>query len=97
MKSELALDLDKLLKEKDRKNSSDNNQKRKSIQIREKNECHNYDTRCKTDDEKNRDRVDSQLGEIASVSRLQIQRTRKIQEKGTPEDIADLKSCGVVR
>ena len=88
----LALNLEKLLKEKARKNSSDNNQKRKFIQSRENNECDPDRTRKKTDAEKRRDRVDGQLASIAGVSDLQIRRTRKILEKGSPEDIKKLET-----
>jgi ParB-like chromosome segregation protein Spo0J len=91
-KSVLALELENLIKEKARKNSSDNNQKRKSIQIRENNECDLDRTRYKTDAEKRRDRVDGQLASIAGVSDLQIRRTRKILEKGSPEEINKLEA-----
>jgi hypothetical protein len=91
-KSILALELENLIKEKARKNSSDNNQKRKSIQIRENNECDLDRTRYKTDAEKRRDRVDGQLASIAGVSDLQIRRTRKILEKRSPEEINKLEA-----
>ena len=88
-KSVLALDLEKLLKEKAEKSSLKNLQQ---FNNQGPTECALVRTRVKTDAEKRRDRVDGQLSAIAGVSDHQIRRTRKILEKASPEDIAKLKS-----
>lgn len=88
----LALELEKLLKEKARKNSSDNNRYTQETKKESDNECAPVHTRKKTDAEKRRDSVDGQLAAIAGVSDHQIKRTRKILEKASPEEIAKLEA-----
>jgi len=88
-KSVLALDLEKLLKEKAEKSSLKNLQQFNNQGPTEYALVH---TRNKTNAEKRRDSVDGQLSAIAGVSDHQIRRTRKILEKASPEDIAKLKS-----
>ena len=85
----MALDIEKLLKEKAEKSSLKNLQQFNNQEPTEYAQVH---TRNKTNAEKRRDSVDGQLSAIAGVSDHQIKRTRKILEKASPEDIAKLKS-----
>jgi len=85
----LALELKKMFRQKAEKTRLAN---LKQFNNQGPTECPLGDTRYKTDEEKNRDRVDSQIAKTAGVSRHQIQRTEKILEKGSPEDIKKLET-----
>lgn len=107
VKSEMALELKKLYRERAERNSGDHSPFSQDVDQEELNKKllrrHNYDSveenilkTDKNNKEKhkkwNENRVDAQIANAAGVSRLQINRTEKILKKGDPEDIADLRA-----
>ena len=93
VRGEMALELKKLLREVAEEHSSSNNRYMQSTEKEPINECQNFDTRRhKTMNEKNRDRVDSQIGNAARLSREQIRRIEFLKETATPEDLEELRS-----
>ena len=93
VRGEMALELKKLLREVAEENSRS---KLKQFQVFDNKcstECQNFDTlRNKTMKEKNRDRVDAQIGEIARLSREQIRRIEFLKETATPEELKELQN-----
>ena len=99
VRSTLALELKKMFREKAQRNSSNNNRYIQATKREIDNECHLDDTRRnevltkeEENKKKNKNRVDSQIARDAGVSRIQIQRTEKILEKASPEEIAKLEA-----
>jgi len=95
VRGEMALELKKLLREVAEEASKSHLKQFQVIDNKESTECQNFDTRRnKTMEEKNRDRVDAQIGNVARLSREQIRRIEFLKEEATPEDLQELRSGG---
>jgi hypothetical protein len=88
VRGEMALELKKLLREVAEEHSSSNNRYMQSTEKEPINEWDKCPTRRhKTQEEKDKDRVNAQIGDAARLSREQIRRIEFLKETATPEDL----------
>ncbi len=95
VKIELNGKLDELRRSEAQKNSSNNNRYIQAAKKEGDNECQNFGTRRnepKTQDEKNRDRVNTRIAKPLGMSGEQYRRGKIVLDSASPEDISSIKA-----